>query len=141
MELTTFKKYYFTVPRVFTLRLTTGVIIRGHPFIDLIFYSARELLRAPCSSQCTPLFINNLLSIFLQVIEKFGRHKIKRFKEPCFHDGDNDTLVCLPYFYLVSPPKSATTDLWLHIHRHPHLFLSKPNAKEPHWWGVQKKTG
>ncbi|XP_072040451.1 uncharacterized protein [Amphiura filiformis] len=82
---------------------------------------------------------------FPEILKKFSYPFLKLYKEPCFrkqHDTkETNKTFCLPYFYMVSPPKSATTDLWFNMHRHPFLVKAKGGeSKEPHWWTRSDKS-
>ena len=51
------------------------------------------------------------------------------FKNPCWRE--NDTLHCLPYFFVIGVMKAGTSQLWKYIAHHPD-FAGTP--KEPNWF-------
>ena len=71
-------------------------------------------------------------------MKKMGRKLLPEYKAPCFQAFNS--IKCLPYFYLIGPPKCATTDLWFNIQRHPQVVQTYGgDSKEPHWWTRGKK--
>lgn len=46
---------------------------------------------------------------------------------------------CLPYFYLIGPQKTGTTDLYNCLSFHPDVVPGM--AKEPHWWTRSRLSG
>ena len=47
-------------------------------------------------------------------------------------DGVPFRMRCLPYFYIIGPQKTGTTDLFGSLIAHPNIEAAY--AKEPHWW-------
>ena len=47
-------------------------------------------------------------------------------------DGKPYRMRCLPYYYIIGPQKSGTTDLYNSLIKHPGVIQGM--AKEPHWW-------
>ena len=47
-------------------------------------------------------------------------------------DGVPFRMRCLPYFYIIGPQKTGTTDLFRSLVAHPNI--AQGYAKEPHWW-------
>ena len=60
------------------------------------------------------------------------------YKNPCWKE--NDTLHCLPYFFLIGVKKSGTTALWKHIASHPD-FAFRRIKKEQQWFAVRRFNG
>ena len=52
-------------------------------------------------------------------------------KNPCFYD-QSEALRCLPYFFILAPQKSGTTDIFNLLSKHQEIL--SPPIKEPHWF-------
>ena len=50
-------------------------------------------------------------------------------RSPCW--TTDNTLLCLPYFYVAGMPKCGTSDIWDKLMEHPKIMRMR---KEPHWW-------
>lgn len=80
----------------------------------------------------TKLFKSNYFLI-LQLLDKIPHKFSSTTKSPCWENSETGfRLFCLPYFYLIGAPKSATTDLWSKIMFHPDVVKSLD--KEPQFW-------
>ena len=55
---------------------------------------------------------------------------LPEYKNPCWKE--NNTLLCLPYFFIGGFPKCGTTELFAKLITHPEILKGK--SKEPHWW-------
>ncbi|XP_072040232.1 carbohydrate sulfotransferase 15-like [Amphiura filiformis] len=73
---------------------------------------------------------------FPEIFTQFSHPFVPKYKSPCFRKEGR--VQCLPYFHLASPTKSATTDFWFNIHRHPQIVKSKP--KEPQFFAFWDKS-
>ena len=59
-------------------------------------------------------------------------------KNPCFYDNQ-DTLRCLPYFFILASQKSGTTDIHSLLSTHKDIVSSI--TKEPHWFNRERFGG
>ena len=56
----------------------------------------------------------------------------RKVKNPCWENGNDGTLNCMPYFFLAGFPKCGTTTVHNILTKHPQI--SPPQVKEGHWW-------
>ena len=59
---------------------------------------------------------------------------IQKSKNPCYY-GENKTIHCLPYFYVVGFSKCGTTDLHSRVGQHPQVMSVK---KEMQWFSRRR---
>ena len=60
----------------------------------------------------------------------FSLQYLPEYKSPCWKE--QDSLWCLPYFFIPGFPKCGTTELFQKLVAHPEIC--KGRIKEPHWW-------
>ncbi|XP_072040231.1 carbohydrate sulfotransferase 15-like isoform X2 [Amphiura filiformis] len=78
------------------------------------------------------------------IFQELNGPRQKTFKNPChcmfWQKSDSGCFYtgCLPYFYLIGAPKSATSALWNQLIAHPDIV---DIGKETHWWTRSAKTG
>lgn len=63
--------------------------------------------------------------------DRFNAHLIRG------EDGNTKRLRCLPYFYLISTPKSGTTTLWNQLSKHEEINM-RIGIKENAWWNFMR---
>ena len=63
--------------------------------------------------------------------ERFSSHLTKT------EDGKLQRIRCLPYFYLISTPKSGTTTLWNQLVKHEQVNM-RIGIKENAWWNFMR---
>ena len=70
----------------------------------------------------------------------YYRRARERFPGHLRHNKETNQyqrLRCLPYFYLISTPKSGTTTLWNQLSKHPEVDM-RIGIKENAWWNFMR---
>lgn len=122
------------------LRRATGVSIFQHNHLTDFFGYLPEVNHPEIANRT----LKDIIRAYQTIFEELPPHGFdSAFKNPCWH-GEGGTggghtgaeeitdanakLHCLPYVYLLGQPKSGTTDLYLHLSKHPDFV--NPRRKE-----------
>lgn len=99
----------------------------------------KELLRMETMQPSEPVSYDRsnlpveLYNLAPYLLDKIPHKFSSNTKSPCWENTEAGfRLFCLPYFYLIGAPKSATTDLWSKLMFHPDVV--KTFDKEPQFW-------
>ncbi|PIK54775.1 putative carbohydrate sulfotransferase 15 [Apostichopus japonicus] len=111
----------------------------GKSLEDLRNKIKQELLRMNEMQPAKPVTYDRknlpieLYNLAPYLFDKIPRTFSSSTKNPCWENPElSFRVLCLPYFYLIGAPKSATTDLWSKIVFHPDVMKSLD--KEPQFW-------
>ncbi|XP_071500903.1 carbohydrate sulfotransferase 15-like [Diadema antillarum] len=117
----------------------TDVSTKRIPFPrDSLGRTNRVVRRKPNVTSLSPAVYKMAKPVF----DKLPDEYLPGYKSSCWkvEGARQNTIRCLPYFYIVGMPKCGTSDLWMKIVHHPQV-VSYRVVKEPHWWTRRRYDG
>ncbi|XP_072049671.1 carbohydrate sulfotransferase 15-like [Amphiura filiformis] len=78
-----------------------------------------------------------LYSMNPKLFDSIPKTFLDNFTNPCWQE--NNTVTCVPFYFLIGFSKSGTSDIWTKICRHPNVVCDY-HRKESHFWTMESKA-